>query len=328
MMMRKAIKNMKENQNFSNMGLVAETLKDLKERMHLTPEQEHDRTEFIVEQSKRNGKIGDFTIIEVPLELLNIDLSYQRTETFDVVRANKIARDFHKSELDPIHISYRDGKFWIVDGQHRVYGFVLLDRKYITGRMDTMTFAEEVKAFMHQHEDKKLSPFDLYKAGLAIGDPVDTALKDLTEKYDVEVAVTRSHKGSSKLQSITTAKGIIDVDGIDTLEWIFQLIKDVKWEHENGAYSSQILRAMRSVYTRYSKEMDQVYPTLVDYLHGLTPSTLLYAAKNAFPMRYDVSAMFALVITAIDDLRPVKTEETKVVPSVGEDKVFVLKEAQ
>ena len=104
------------------MGLVAETLKDLKERMHLTPEQEHDRAEFIVEQSKRNGKIGDFTIIEVPLELLNIDLSYQRTETFDVVRANKIARDFHKSELDPIHISYRDGKFWIVDGQHRVYG--------------------------------------------------------------------------------------------------------------------------------------------------------------------------------------------------------------
>lgn len=328
MMMRKAIKNMKENQNFSNMGLVAETLKDLKERMHLTPEQEHDRTEFIVEQSKRNGKIGDFTIIEVPLELLNIDLSYQRTETFDVVRANKIARDFHKNELDPVHISYRDGKFWIVDGQHRVYVFVLLDRKYITGRMDTMTFAEEVKAFMHQHEDKKLSPFDLYKAGLAIGDPVDTALKTLTEKYGVEIAATRSRKGVAKLQSITTAKDIICVEGIEALEWVFQLIHDTSWENEPSAYSSLILRTFKQVYNRYASEMSHVYPTLVDYLNNMTPTSLLHNAKSSFPMRHDMSAMFTLIVTAIDDLRPVKTEETKVVPSVGEDKVFVLKEAQ
>lgn len=323
-MMKKAVNTATE----VSMAIVAEALKDLKKQMHLTPEKEHERTDFIVEQSKRNGKIGDFTIIEVPIELLNIDLSYQRTETFDVMRANKIARNFHKNELDPVHISYRDGRFYIVDGQHRVYAFILLNRKYVTGRMDTMTFAEEVKAFMHQHEDKKLSPFDLYKAGLAIGDPVDTALKDLTEKYDVEVAVTRSHKGSSKLQSITTAKGIITVDGVDVLEWIFQLIKDVKWEHENGAYSSQILRAMRSVYTRYSREMGQIYPTLIDYLHDLTPNTLLYLAKNSFPMRYDVSAMFALIVEAVENLRPAKTEETKVVPSVGENKVFVLKEAQ
>ena len=160
-MMREVIKNVKENQKPENMAIVAEALKDLKKRIHLTPEQEHDRTEFIMEQSKRNGKIGDFTIIEVPIELLNIDLSYQRTETFDVIRANKIARNFRKNELDPIHISYRDGKFYIVDGQHRVYAFILLNRKYIAGRMDYMTFTEEVKAFMHQHEDKKLSPYDL-----------------------------------------------------------------------------------------------------------------------------------------------------------------------
>lgn len=326
--MTDSMRRVKENQKIENMGVVAEALKDLKKRMKLTPEQEHDRTEFIVEQSKRNGKIGDFTIIEVPIELLNIDLSYQRTETFDVARASKIARNFHKNELDPIHISYRDGKFWIVDGQNRTYAFILLNRKYITGRMDYMSFTEEVKAFMHQHEDKKLSPFDLYKAGLAIGDPVDTALKDLTEKYNVEVAVTRSHKGSSKLQSITTAKGIIDVDGIDTLEWIFQLIKDVKWENEPAAYSTLVLRTLKQTYNRYSREMSHVYPILVDYLNDMTPTSLLHNAKTAFPMRHDMSAMFTLIVSAIDDLRPVKTEETKVAPSVGEDKVFVLKEAQ
>lgn len=325
--MTDSMRRVKENQKIENMGVVAEALKDLKKRMKLTPEQEHDRTEFIVEQSKRNGKIGDFTIIEVPIELLNIDLSYQRTETFDVARANKIARNFHKNELDPIHISYRDGKFWIVDGQNRTYAFILLNRKYITGRMDYMSFTEEVKAFMHQHEDKKLSPFDLYKAGLAIGDPVDTALKDLTEKYGVEIAATRSRKGIAKLQSITTAKDIICVEGIEALEWVFQLIHDTSWENEPAAYSTLVLRTLKQTYNRYSREMSHVYPILVDYLNNMTPTSLLHNAKTAFPMRHDMSAMFTLIVTAIENLRPTEKEvQNNVVPSVsGEDKVFVLK---
>lgn len=326
--MTETMRKVKENQKIENMGIVAEALKDLKKRIKLTPEQEHDRTEFIVEQSKRNGKIGDFTIIEVPIELLNIDMAYQRTETFDVARASKIARNFHKNELDPIHISYRDGKFYIVDGQNRTYAFILLGRKYITGRMDYMSFTEEVKAFMHQHEDKKLSPFDLYKAGLAIGDPVDTALKDLTGKYGVEIAATKSRNGIAKLQSITTSKDIICVEGIEALEWIFQLIHDTNWENEPAAYSTLVLRTLKQVYKRYAKEMSLIYPTLVDYLNDMTPISLLHNAKTAFPMRHDMSAMFTLIVTAIEDLKPVKTEETKVVPSVGEDKVFVLKEAQ
>lgn len=325
--MTESMRRVKENQKIENMAIVAEALKDLKKRMKITPEQEHDRTEFIVEQSKRNGKIGDFTIIEVPVELLNIDLSYQRTETFDVVRANKIARNFHKNELDPVHISYRDGKFYIVDGQHRVYAFILLNRKYITGRMDYMSFTEEVKAFMHQHEDKELSPYDLYKAGLAISDPVDTALKDLTEKYGVEIAATRSRNGVAKLQSITAAKDIICVEGIEALEWVFQLIHDTKWENEPSAYSSLILRTFKQVYNRYAREMSHVYPTLVDYLNNMTPTSLLHNAKTSFPMRHDMSAMFTLIVTAIEDLRPVEKEaQNNVVPSVsGEDKVFVLK---
>ena len=73
--------------------------------------------------------------------------------------------------------------------------------------------------------------------------------------------------------------------------------------------------------------MSHVYPTLVDYLNNMTPTSLLHNAKTSFPMRHDMSAMFTLIVTAIEDLRPVEKEaQNNVVPSVsGEDKVFVLK---
>lgn len=325
--MTDSMRRVKENQKIENMAIVAEALKDLKKRAGLTEAGEKKQTKAVMSIAKENGKVGDFIMTAIPIELLNIDLTYQRTETFDVARANKMARSFQKSQLDPIHVSYRDGKFEIVDGQHRTYMFIILGREFITARIDEMTYKEEIKAFMHQHEDKKLSPYDLYKAGLAISDPVDTALKDLTEKYGVEIAATRSRNGVAKLQSITAAKDIICVEGIEALEWVFQLIHDTKWENEPSAYSSLILRTFKQVYNRYAGEMSNVYPTLVDYLNNMTPTSLLHNAKTSFPMRHDMSAMFTLIVTAIEDLRPVEKEaQNNVVPSVsGEDKVFVLK---
>ena len=32
----------------------------------------------------------------------------------------KCVKDFNPNKVDPVHVSYRDGKYYVIDGQHTV----------------------------------------------------------------------------------------------------------------------------------------------------------------------------------------------------------------
>ena len=60
-------------------------------------------------------------IISIPIYKLNTTYTSQRTLRNRRLAEN-IASNFDKNLLQPIVVSYRDGKWYVIDGQHRLYG--------------------------------------------------------------------------------------------------------------------------------------------------------------------------------------------------------------
>ena len=64
-------------------------------------------------------------IRDLPVGILRVDRKYQRN--LDRAWVKEIADDLDPRLLGPVHVSYRDGCFWVIDGQHRKYA---IEMKY------------------------------------------------------------------------------------------------------------------------------------------------------------------------------------------------------
>jgi hypothetical protein len=68
-------------------------------------------------------------IIELPVEVINIDFSYQDRPRERII--NQIATDFHEALLSVLKISQRpDGTYWAADGATRILGLLRMGDKH------------------------------------------------------------------------------------------------------------------------------------------------------------------------------------------------------
>lgn len=261
----------------------------------------------IVNDAKRlydiasSNKVGNKIMASVPLYLIYIDDTYQRTETFSKAKANEIAANFIEAAYDPIKLNYRDGRFYCPAGQHRIYAHIIMGVEYIEAELFQESYEKEINIFLTQDDNRsKLSPYDRYKAGLACGKREDTILHDICKKYGVIIG-TRADCKSAKLGSITTAKGILNQYGEECLEWIFSIIHEAHWTTEKRAYDSRMFRALKNVYKVADETSAKI--KLIMFLRDTTPMLLYANSMTSFPTKDPERAMAALLIDVVEDKR-------------------------
>lgn len=87
---------------------------------------------------------------KINTKFLFVDELYQRT--IDSHRVKKMAEEYDPNLVNPIKVSFRDGKYWIIDGHHTERMLILLngnqdlpvDCKVFYG----MTWLDEVNLFL------------------------------------------------------------------------------------------------------------------------------------------------------------------------------------
>ena len=93
------------------------------------------------------------TMQEIALHRLNSGLNYQRTVKERTVQ--KLVNNWNPIYLDPIVVSYRDGRYNVIDGQHRVTamkrmsesGKTAADVKVLCVVHTGLTYADEAELF-------------------------------------------------------------------------------------------------------------------------------------------------------------------------------------
>lgn len=223
---------------------------------------------------------GTLQSATIDIRILEVDRAYQR---FTHSKLKYLIDHFNYKYMSPLTVSYRNGHFYIVDGQHRAIaasrnGISQLPCIIHTG----LTQADEAKIFSLQKKGSSgLQPLDTFKANLIWGEATDCAIKDLCDKYTLTIRSRQTEPFT--MSSITAAREIVKDTrcGIECLDWMFDIFQKSKWLSEKGGCVYYVMKAMQAAYTEATtnKTLDIATEKLTACFLKIHPSKIEGFAK-------------------------------------------------
>lgn len=245
-------------------------------------------------------------IASVPVALMEIDYTYQRVLGSTV---KKLMADWNEEKCNFLLVSFRNGKFYIIDGQHRysvakAKGILELPCIILTG----LTQKDEALKFAQQQDNvNKLKPYDTFKANIACGDVnvepvrIDMEIKRICNKYNVEVQEYSTKVTPYVLRSISTARLIVRKEnGVETFERIMGVINKTNWKESGLSYQDKFILAINAFVINNEDCYDRVEGKLIKAMNTYSPDDLLkYATKKYSDCNYTQRAMLALGLQSV-----------------------------
>lgn len=229
-------------------------------------------------------------IAAVPVSLLRIDKSYQREPKSDSVQ--NLIKEWDIDKCDFLLVSFRDGKFNIIDGQHRFtageyVGVPALPCIILLG----LTKGQEAIIFARQNRNvKKLTPYDTYKANIQCGDisysevKVDMEINRICSVHNIEVKkVGNTTKENKILRCLFFARRIVRRNGSDSFEWVINTICNTNWENCSDAYTQAIVRMLNDFYIENKDNISAYEESVKKAMNSTTPMQILAMSKADYP---------------------------------------------
>ena len=178
----------------------------------------------------------------IPMELLHLP-SYQREEES---RVFKIAAAWDEAKCDAILVSYRDGRFYIVDGQHRTAAAKLAGKqdmysKILVGK----TELEEYELFSGQDENvRKVNDYEKIVGGAAIGAEPAADIVRILEVHQVPFSSRGGSRESAVLSCMQSVVKLYQRDQGASLNWVLDTISDLGWAGYPKCYHKYVIQAL------------------------------------------------------------------------------------
>lgn len=243
--------------------------------------------------------VGGKVFAVVALDELYIDESYQRSLQNHV---KVIARDWNPTKCDPLKINFReDGLFYVWDGQHRLEAARLRGIKYLLCDITVgLTQKQEAELFGCQGVGiKKPDPYDIFKANVCAGEEIDTAIKNMCDKYDLKV--NRNNKRAGNLSCLTLAREIFKRGKEDQeyFDWVLELLHEAKWNEFAQTHCHRMVNSLYEIRKSVGEENEFVQRKLVAYLKNTNPDKLLINATVKYPQFKDEGKKLKLFLLDI-----------------------------
>ena len=227
----------------------------------------------------------------VDINLLRIDENYQRE--IDEAHVNEIANDFNKTYAGCLICSYRNGYFYIIDGQHRYTAALLKGVKTLLCIIYTgLTSKQEAKMFRDLNiKHKRPDAYRLFKANIWNGDKsdhdvfVDMEIKRICDKHNIVVKKVGRYQNEKTLRCLTRARLIVgstSYNGVECFEWIIDLLNATDWADIHNTYVREVILMLKSFWidNRNDKALEK---KLIEVLNSTTPTLMITKAKHDYP---------------------------------------------
>lgn len=220
-------------------------------------------------------KVGFKNVQDVDINLLTVDKNYQR----DAMSVAKIVAEWDENQVVFPRVSYRDGEFHIVDGQHTIEAAKI--KGYTTFPCDIIQFIsdkQEADLFAKQNDNKRnLSPVQLIKAKHYAGDSKIIAIVDLCNKYGVDLLEVGN--GGRIVKCPKTVR-MIGQRSLDCLEFIFKLLEEVHWTNAEESYYASMLLAIENAYQVFKNDKTKLLGVLSQELRTYLPVEFIAEAYH------------------------------------------------
>ena len=213
----------------------------------------------------------------IPIDKLQID-KYQRTVKMQKVRA--MAEKFDETLLGTITVSRREGKIFVIDGQHRVLLAKLMNLDGLMALVyEGLAYEEEAKYFNKLNgangEQIRLSTSDIFDANVEAKDKTSLEIKEIVESVNFKIAKA---SGNNNIVAINTIIKIYKKHGGNHLFTLLKLIRDT-WGGESNSLNNLILSGVSEFLKVYITETNFSTATFVRQLSKVDPIKIIRESK-------------------------------------------------
>lgn len=233
-------------------------------------------------------------IISIPVELLEIDESYQIPER-TARSLNYLVGHWDDNKLLPLAgvPHFEEGKIYLFDGYGRWIGSQMIENPKKDLQVMVILNAPsdpeerrlyEAKMYAFQNKDvAKMTAVQKHGAMLLMHDKGTEILEAMKRKYKFDYSSHKGNRSASVLGSYTEALSICK-QGEDIADYIFNICKKAGFDRKANGYSTYVMRALRDMYKLYSEQADEVEKVLVKYLRKIDPVFLKSEAIVKYPL--------------------------------------------
>lgn len=256
---------------------------------------------LVVDNTKTDGKaemarsIMDNTyticnkrIASVPVSLMKLDESYQRE--IDKSNIQKLVRDWDNDRCDFLLVSFRDDRFYVVDGQHR---YTAADYRGIKALpciiLTELTREQEARIYSRQNENvKKLTIYDVFKANIANGDisipevKIDMEINEVCKKYGIKVCNNNRYIKKNTLRSLSATRKIVKSYGAECFEWILNTASKTNWKTCPEITSKQIQNMLKTFYIDNKDNLTYWQKAIENVMNSYTPEQIVGCARSDY----------------------------------------------
>lgn len=227
------------------------------------------------------------SIASVPLELFALDPEYQRE--INSKKLHAIIREWNlEEECDFLEVSYRDGKFYIIDGQHRYMAAKYLGEKELPCIIFTgLTQKDEAIRFARQNRNaKKPSIYDEFKANICNGNDsipevkIDMQIKEICDCYKVQVKKAGRMNTAEMCLRLSPARDTVRIKGVDCFKWIMKTIYESDWKECPEAYLKEFYIILESFYCNNKENISEKEKEILKVLNSHTPKQIEAIANS------------------------------------------------
>lgn len=220
-------------------------------------------------------KTIDTSVLIIPRD------TYQRGLSTNVVK--EIIADFNLYLMNEPKVSFRDGKYYVFDGQHTLIAllemnggkhFPLLCKVYYG-----MTEQEEAKLFsMQTGAGRKLTPADRIRAELYARDIATMNFRDATLKTGVSFE-NSGESNTCNLRCINTARSEYERVGEKVYTEALDIMVEA-WTGCRSAFKAEVLKSVVAFVKEYSGKYSR--ERLIARLKAEDPETIYRAIRSDF----------------------------------------------
>lgn len=188
----------------------------------------------------------------VRLDQMKVNPQAQRA--IDQRWVDELAKDFDPDKMGFISVSFRDGWYYIIDGQHRVaaaINYLGSDQQVQCHVFEGLTVEQEATLFLDLNRQKKQGAMSKYKVALTAGSPLECDVDRITRSLGLCIG------NSAQLEEIVCVTAILTVykkNGPGSLSTSLRIIRDA-FGYEG--FKPAVIQGLALVVDRYGSSLHE-----------------------------------------------------------------------
>lgn len=178
--------------------------------------------------------------------------------------ADELARDFDPDRMGFIHVSFRDGWYYIVDGQHRraaAMQYLGSDQQVQCHVYEGLTTEQEAQLFLDLNRQKQQNAISKFKVALTAGRTVENDIDRIARALNLKIGT------STQLEEITCVTALLAAykkRGPGPLSFALRVIRDA---FGYDGFKREVINGLTLVVDRYGTQINekQLVEKLIDY---------------------------------------------------------------